>query len=796
MRVGPAEPTVMPFAHANAGRYTALKNAEAGWNGRRQIQPLLDTQRNHCERNNMKPIASCLIIAALSLGLAADPADAAPDDLKVLLKGVSEVAAPGWPGMLCVFGDDAFTVIAGNANGPIQQSAVAASRLGKGRIVAFGHGSFLLKGALETGQTSRLMLNAVRWLAGKDKPRVAVQSPPDMIRFLKRNGIAATVVAGPDWAKKLKGFDVLVTDAAAAYGREEAEAVAGFVRKGGGYLGAECAWGWLSLNPGKSLTADFGSNRIVAPAGLVWTNGGLARTSKLGFAAGVKPSPLIHAGRALDAIEAHRRGAKQCNKHQLAQASWSVTHAGNSLPEGDAILRPRLQRLRKQHAKDAVAGPTRPLKVDRPIARLALAMDVHEIRNLPAEKVKPHPSGDLFPGAVPADAPRVERTLKINTAIPNWHSTGLYAAPGEIIDVRVPAGAAAKGLQVRIGCHTDGIWQHSEWRRAPEIARVFPINTPATKAANAFGGLVYVDVPANCPLGTVNVTIKGAVEAPRFILGVTTPQEWRETIRKRPAPWAELESGKVILTVPSKDARKLDNPVALMEFWVSMMDACNELLARPLDRGRPGRYVADTQISNGYMHAGYPIMTHLDAAEYGTDLAKLLDKGSWGHFHEMGHNHQRPEWTFDGTGEVTCNLFSLYIGERCCGITGLRFATYTSEKRKEMTKKHLAAGAPFDVWKRDPFLALTMYVQLQEAFGWETYKKVFAAYDKLPAERRPKTDAEKRDLWLVTFSRTAGRNLGPFYQAWGVPTSEKARASIKDLPVWMPPDFPPKKGDN
>jgi len=742
----------------------------------------------------MRPIVSCLVAVVLSLGLVVEPASAAPDDLKVLLDGVTEIAAPGWPGMLCVFGDDAFTVIAGNSNGPIQQSAVAASRLDKGRIVAFGHGSFLLEGELAIGQTSRLMLNAIRWLAGKDKPRVAVQSSPDMIRFLRRSGITAAPVAGRDWTKKLKGFDVLVTNTAAAYSREEAAAVVGFIRKGGGYLGAECAWGWLQLNPGKSLTVEFGSNHVVAPAGLVWTNGGLARTSKLGFAAAPNPSPLIHAGRALDAVDAHTRSDTRLSTQQLAQAAWSATHAARSLPTNDTTLRPRLRRLRKQHAKGAVAGPNRPLKMDRALARLTLAMDVHEIRDTPAEKVKRHPSGDLFPGAVPADAPRVERTLKINTATPNWHSTGLYAAPGEIINVRVPAGAAAKGLQVRIGCHTDGIWHHSEWRRAPEITRTFPISSPATKAANAFGGLIYVDVPANCPLGTIDVTIKGAVEAPRFILGVTTPQEWRETVRKRPAPWAELETDKVILTVPSRDIRKLDNPVPLMEFWVSVMDACYALLARPLgQRSRPERYVADVQISAGYMHAGYPIMTHLDAAEHGTNLAKLLAKGSWGHFHEMGHNHQRGEWTFDGTGEVTCNLFSLYIRERCCDLKGSAFATYTPEARKKMAKKHLAAGAPFDQWKRDPFLALTMYVQLQEAFSWETYKKVFAAYDKLPAERRPKTDAEKRDLWLVTFSRAAGRNLGPFYEAWGVPTSEKARASIKDLPAWMPPDFPPGK---
>jgi len=45
---------------------------------------------------------------------------------------------------------------------------------------------------------------------------------------------------------------------------------------------------------------------------------------------------------------------------------------------------------------------------------------------------------------------------------------------------------------------------------------------------------------------------------------------------------------------------------------------------------------------------------------------------------------------------------------------------------------------------------------------------------------------------MVCFSKTVKRNLGPFFQAWGVPTSEKARASIADLPVWMPDNIPAK----
>ena len=39
---------------------------------------------------------------------------------------------------------------------------------------------------------------------------------------------------------------------------------------------------------------------------------------------------------------------------------------------------------------------------------------------------------------------------------------------------------------------------------------------------------------------------------------------------------------------------------------------------------------------------------------------------------------------------------------------------------------------------------------------------------------------------VVRFSRAVGKNLGPFFEAWGVPTSTKAHESIRDLPEWVP----------
>ena len=87
-----------------------------------------------------------------------------------------------------------------------------------------------------------------------------------------------------------------------------------------------------------------------------------------------------------------------------------------------------------------------------------------------------------------------------------------------------------------------------------------------------------------------------------------------------------------------------------------------------------------------------------------------------------------------------------------------------------------------------------MYSQLQRAFGWELFVHAFAEYRDLPEQQRPKTDAEKRDQWLLRASRSVDRDLGPFFEAWGLPVSEQARAAVASLDDWMPEDWPDAGG--
>ncbi|MBN1916493.1 MAG: M60 family metallopeptidase [Verrucomicrobia bacterium] len=748
----------------------------------------------------MRPCSVFGLVLCAALLVAAGARAAEPnvaEDIAFLLDGVKEIGAPGVPGPLCVFGDDAFVLVVGGGPGEVTVPVVAAASHGDARLVAFGHDGYLMSGALMTADTGRLMANAVRWAAGGQKKafKVATHSLAELRAALAERGFAVDELESEDWYKDLSAYDVVCFNAVWLKSEDEVKALRAFAAKGGGLVAGGLGWGWCCLNPGKSLQAEFLGNALYGPAGIVWADGTLDRTSPQGFAAGDAPSELTHAARALDALVAQEAGTVKLSADELAQVSWLVTNAVRVLPADDTALLPRIQKIAGASRAEALPSPDKPLGNDHPLGRLVLTMKLDAIRDVPPQEVEASPAAAAFPGAVPEDAKRVTKTVDVNTAVPGWHSTGLYAAPGELIKVTVPEGAAGKGLMVRIGAHADSIWHQNEWRRCPEICRQFPIEAASTDAANAFGGLIYIEVPEACMLGEIAPTIAGAVEAPRYILGKTDPEQWRETIRHSPGPWTELETNKVVITVPSVYVRTLDDPGELMAFWDQVMDACADLAARPRERERPERYVADTQISAGYMHSGYPIMTHLDIAPVMVSKEAILANehgGIWGLFHEMGHNHQSGDWTFDGTGEVTVNLFTLYVYETVCNRTTQQHPSLNGEERAKKLAKYFDDGAKFGDWMSDPFLALIMYVQLKEAFGWEAFKKVFADYRDLPDVERPKADDEKRDQWMVRFSREVGKDLGPFFEAWGVPVSAEARALIADLPDWMPEDFPPQ----
>jgi hypothetical protein len=158
-----------------------------------------------------------------------------------------------------------------------------------------------------------------------------------------------------------------------------------------------------------------------------------------------------------------------------------------------------------------------------------------------------------------------------------------------------------------------------------------------------------VTVPAGAALGNISVTFNGAYLSPLFIHGSDSLADWQGRLAASAAPWGELVSSKIIITVPSSLLRSsaAADPITLMNTWDLLMDAAADLEGSSHARAREERIVADRQINGGIMHAGYPIMGFETRAKR-VRLVGVNDGDAWGAFHEVGHSHQYKGWYLPG----------------------------------------------------------------------------------------------------------------------------------------------------
>ncbi len=181
------------------------------------------------------------------------------------------------------------------------------------------------------------------------------------------------------------------------------------------------------------------------------------------------------------------------------------------------------------------------------------------------------------------------------------------------------------------------------------------------------------------------------------------------------------------------------------------------------------------------------------------NIDTLEKEGSWGLFHEIGHNRQKPSWSkrdllitysyiyeilfvfiaFDGTTEVTVNIFTLHAMNTLCNLP-VWIHTWLKNQISE-TQKYISHGSKFDEWKQNPGIALYIYAQLAREYGWDSYKAVFRKYEELNPEL--KSNQEKMDYWIITFSRQVEYNLIPLFKFWGFPISQSTIDDLSDLEI-------------
>jgi len=687
----------------------------------------------------------------------------AETDLQSLTNGVAKVAKPGLPGIVSAVGKDAIPFLICK-DGQTLAPVASAGRLGKGRVAAFGHGGYLTTESADEGDTGKLLTNVVQWCSGRaSKPRVGFLAGSSIRQLVTKLGFEGVPLNRATLSDDLKRADVAIIPA-----DSDISVLESYVRNGGGLITAHTPWGWMQLNPGKDLATEMPMQSLLHKAGLSFSDG---TADQIWPAKSLTESQSCNAEYALAHLDTDG-----------AQSSSIIMAVLRSTVESDPFQ--KAVRAKCASAGNRIPTAQKPLQAKDAVDRLALTIrSLDRANGRPVPKIEP--SANDFPGAVPTDASRVDATVLVRVSKQEWSSTGLYAAPGEEITVEAPASMIGQGFSVQIGCHSDQLWGLDKWERHPSIVTRKRIEKGLTRISSPFGGLVYIVVDKKLGLPDQKAEFGNVIRSARYVHGKTTKEEWAKQLRYA-APWAEIGSDKLIFSVPIDAARKVEDPIALMNLWDKCIDLYSDLDGSPVF-DRPERIVCDRQISAGYMHSGYPIMTWMDkSVPLSLDVHDLTTEGTWGHWHELGHNRQKGEWTFSGTGEVTNNIFTLYMMDKIAGKT--IWDRIGSETPK--FKAYIEKGGDFNQWKSEPFLALYMYGQLIQDFGWDSMKKYFRSYEGPNAGTQPRNDMEKHDQFLIHYSRVVGKNLGPFFQAWAVPTSQAARDSVKELPKWLPKDFP------
>ena len=227
---------------------------------------------------------------------------------------------------------------------------------------------------------------------------------------------------------------------------------------------------------------DFAGNRLLAPIGIQWLNSSLKRTSPAGYAVAEPPSELTHAGKAFNAVEAHIAGRRKLTQPEVDQTLYTLARTIRALPPNDVLFAPDLQGFFSNYEGTRWPSAKQPVDESDVVARMVATLFVSEHHRTPPQSVRAHPAATDFPGSVPTDAPRLTRSLIIDTTVPRWHSTGLYAAPGDLVTVTVPTRVANGGFRAH--------WPHSDnWKRPKEAAQIATVHHLLQPRANASGCL-------------------------------------------------------------------------------------------------------------------------------------------------------------------------------------------------------------------------------------------------------------------------------------------------------------------
>ncbi|KXJ20900.1 TRPM8 channel-associated factor homolog [Exaiptasia diaphana] len=682
-----------------------------------------------------------------------------------ILNGIDCIPKTGVPGKIIAYGDNAVPILTGDE---IHELILTASQCGKGKIVVFSHNGYIGPFIDCSKEFSSLVRNIKKWATNG----VYTQNDNTVLNITEETSIED--LNNAKYKLLIWGCDEQDDD----FIKKMLNVVKD---KGVGLVMGMCPWGWRQLNNDRPLEEACFSP-VLDEAGVCYTSDYTDSGEDGGFLIEHNLANQAHLGLALSNLKENFKNASE--EHiQLLQ------HAIPNLP--DKIWRDLSSKFTKMLSsfKHIIKPPSPKHPVSDNLEKLLLSIQARELRLSASEGVS-IPGCECFPGNFSEFNNFVgsKVSLRITARFKNeWHCTGCYIPAGWKLVVTATNGDFSN-WSLRIGSHSDELHFDDDWKRWPNVCTTKTLTELCTELVSPFGGLVYLN---NSNEGTLEVQLENILEAPLYDL--TNPALCATWERRRQAPglWAELAGEHIIFTLPSSSVRELTDPLDCLRLWDKVVYSHHHLKgSNPLEQKRE-RVVCDVQPSAGYMHSGYPVVTHLDitevqSKEFVMNPVQLRGEGSWGLYHELGHNMQDDAWTFDGTTEVTCNIFTLHAMQMVSG----RKPWIHSWLQGQLTEtyNYLSNGTNFDDWKESPGVALFIYAQLIQAFGWDSFKTLFRKYTNESIQ--PESNQEKIDLWFSLFSEVVGYNILPMAMFWGIPITESVSELLQasDLKLFLPDD--------
>lgn len=413
-------------------------------------------------------------------------------------------------------------------------------------------------------------------------------------------------------------------------------------------------------------------------------------------------------------------------------------------------------------------------------------------------------TASYFPGWVdpPADPQKSVKT-KINASQPKvWgrpvafaedparRPTGCYLAPGSIAEITVPEQLVNQGYQVRVGAHSWDLRKKRPLRRLDRVSLLFPVDAPTIQVGNPLGGGIYIEVPYQADAGVAEITIRNAVRSPFYSTTTHRPtslEQWRVE-QSHPGPWADFESDKFMMQVPSEWIATFDSPDMLMADWDTAMDCVSTLFGLPLIRNKTVLYVqVDTIIRAGAFSIGYPQSNNpYDPLKKQTgDPAHWFLKGPQSRgqvaFHELGHAQLFTK--FKGETEAAVNFLYVAVLNNGFGVdleTAFSRSMWGHEVTIDeaainwMVTENFRAGNPMNTSHstknevRYQHRGYAKYFDIVKLFGWKALEDFWHSehLDYMNGIDHPKkTPADSR---ILRMSKAAGVDLTPLIHFWGV----------------------------